>query len=204
MVAEGKYEQALWDQGYKYVACVDEVGCGSLAGDVYVGAVVFPVNFDFNIIRGMDDSKKKTEVQRNNLYELIKKHALTYAVCTASVDEIDVYNIYWAKFMAAERAIKALDVKPDFVYMDGNAVIPGLNIEQKAIIKGDSKVFSIAAASILAKVERDRYIVELSKQVHSDYDWANNKAYYNQNHIKALKKYGKTKWHRSKYVEKFL
>lgn len=204
MVADSSEERQLISKGYSYIAGVDETGVGSLAGEVYMAAVVFAPGFDFSILKGVNDSKQMTEAKRDSLYELIKKHALAYSVATASVEEINVHNIYWAKFIAARRALDQLSIKPDFVLMDGNAEIPDIDIPQKAIVKGDSKSISIAAASILAKVERDRYIVKLASQVHEDYGWADNKAYYTPNHIKALQKHGKTQWHRDKYVSKFI
>lgn len=204
MVANANEEKQLVSEGYNYIAGVDETGMGSLAGDVYVAAVVFPADFDFSLLKGVDDSKKKSEAQRKALSDLIKKHALTYAVATASVEEIDTHNIYWARFIAARRALDALSVRPDYVLIDGNATIPEVEMQQKAIVKGDGISISIAAASILAKVERDEYIVSLANKVHDDYGWEGNKAYYTPNHIKALQKHGKTKWHRHKFVKKFL
>ncbi len=178
---------------------------GSLAGDVYVAAVIFPIEINYKqLLPGLNDSKTKTEEQREKLYELIKKHSLAYAIATASVEEINKLNIYWARFLAARRALDKLSIKPDYVIMDGNKIIPEISTDQHAIVKGDQKSISIAAASILAKVERDRYIAELSKSVHNDFDWENNKAYYCPTHIQALQKHGKTLWHRDKFIEKFI
>ena len=205
MVANDTEEQALALKGYKYIAGIDETGMGSLAGDVYVAAVILPVGIDFKkLLPGLNDSKTKTEEQREKLYPLIKQHALAWAVATASIKEIADLNIYWARFLAARRALDKLQVQADYVIMDGNKVVPEIDTPQHAIVKGDLKSISIAAASILAKVDRDNYIKELAKQVHSDFEWANNKAYYCQAHIQALKNHGKTEWHRDKFIEKFV
>lgn len=203
-MANDKFEKELWSAGNKYIAACDETGMGSLAGDVYVAMVVFPQDFDFTLIKGTNDSKQLTPEKRESLYDKIKQYALSYAIETASVAEIDEHNIYWARFIAARRALEKLTVKPDFILIDGNAEIPEITIPQKAIVKGDAKSLSIAAASILAKVERDRYIVELSDKVHEDYGWKSNKAYYTATHVQAIKKHGKTQYHREKYVSKFI
>ncbi len=205
MVANADEENKLLGSGYKLVAGVDETGMGSLAGDVYVAAVIFPANIDYKkLLPGLNDSKQKTEEQREKLYILIKKYAMAWAVATASVEEVNELNVYWARFLAARRALNKLSIKPDYVIMDGNKVIPEITIPQHAIVKGDQKSISIAAASILAKVDRDHYIIDLAKQVHADFMWESNKAYYCQNHIQALKKHGRTEWHRDKFIEKFV
>lgn len=203
-MADDRYEKELWSGGYKYICGCDETGMGSMAGDVYVAAVVFSPGIDFGkLLPSLNDSKKISESMRNKLYTLIKEHALTYATGIATVQEIDEHNIYWARFIAARRAINALSVRPDYILMDGNAKIPEIDIPQTAIVKGDTKSLSIAAASVIAKVERDRYIIELADRVHDDYGWKSNKSYYSQNHIAALKKHGKTRWHRERFLRKF-
>ncbi len=205
MAANTEHEEKLWDKGYKYVAGCDETGMGSLAGNVYVAVVIFPVGIDYKkLLPGINDSKKLSAEARERLYPLIKKYAIDYSVQTASIEEIAVHNIYWARFIAARRALNDLIFEADYVLMDGNAKIPEINIPQDALVKGDTRSVSIAAASILAKVERDKYIEELSVRVHEDYGWITNKAYYSQKHIDAIKKYGKTKWHRYKFIQKFL
>lgn len=205
MVANASEENRLVEQGNKYICGVDESGCGTFVGDVYVAAVVFPIGIDYKVLMpGLNDSKKKKAEQRNILYKQIKEHSLCYAVATASVKEIDELNIYWARFLAARRAISYLPIVPDYVIMDGNKEIPDIDINQHAIVKGDSKSISIAAASILAKVDRDAYMDDLAKKVHSDYALENNRGYYCKETISALQKHGKTKWHREKYVAKYL
>lgn len=205
MAANDNYEKDIIGKGYNFIAGVDETGMGSLIADVYVSAVIFPNGIDYKkLLPGLNDSKQKTEEQRNELYILIKEHALAWSVATASVEEINKLNIYWARFLAARRALEKLSIKPDYVLMDGNKIIPEIDTAQQAIVKGDQKSISIAAASILAKVDRDSYIKELSKKVDAEFDWAANKGYYCEKHIKALQKHGKTEWHRDKFVEKFI
>lgn len=205
MAPNANYENELIQKGYKFIAGVDEVGCGSLMGQVVMACVIFPVNIDYKtLLPGLNDSKQMNAEKRDKLYPIIKQHALCWSAAEASVEEIDQLNIYWAKFLAARRALAKLNIKPDYILMDGNKVIPEVEIPQTAIVKGDGKSISIAAASVLAKVDRDRYIVELAKEVNPEYGWAENKGYYTEQHIGALKKYGKTVYHRAKYVEKFI
>lgn len=204
MTAGRKEEGNLIEQGYKYICGVDEVGTGCSAGDVYAAAVIFPDDIDISLLPGLDDSKKKTQRQRERLYELIKQHAFSYSVATASVEEIAEMNIYWAKFLAMRRAIEGLTVVPEYVLVDGDKQVPEITIEQKALVKGDGKSISIAAASILAKVDRDNYMRVLAKRVHPDYGWESNKSYFCKQTIDAIKKHGATKWHRMKFIEKYL
>ena len=204
-MADASEENGLSIMGYRLIAGVDESGMGCFAGDVYVGAVIFPLGIDHKaLMPGLNDSKQKTPAQRDVLYKQVKQYALAYATATASVEEIDKLNIYWARFLAARRALEKLTIKPDYIIIDGNKEIPEIYTPQHAIIKGDAKSVSIAAASILAKVERDIHIDELAKLVHQDYDWISNKSYYSKEQVSAIKKHGKTKWHRKKYVEKYL
>jgi ribonuclease HII len=204
MTANDSEEAKLIQEGFKYVAGVDESGMGSMAGDLYVAAVIFPPGIDFKLLLpGLNDSKQKKPEQRKRLYDLIKKYALTYSVQIATVSEVNEHNVYWARFIAARRALDDLQIKPSYVLMDGNADIPGIDIPQAALVKGDSKSISIAAASILAKVERDEYMEKLAAKVHEDYGWISNKAYYSKKHIDALKKHGKTEWHRDRFLRKF-
>lgn len=205
MTINTQFEEDLYGKGHKHVAGVDESGMGCFAGDVYVGIVILPQGIDHkNLLPGLDDSKKLTLEQREELYGLIKQHALDYHVATASVEEIDKLNIYWARFLAANRALEKINIKPDYILIDGNREIPDIEIPQTAVVKGDGKSISIAAASILAKVERDRHIDKLASKVHADYNWISNKSYYSKGHVEAIKKHGKTKYHREKYVRKYL
>lgn len=205
MVANASEENGLAVLGYNNIAGVDESGMGCFAGDVYVAAVIFPQDIDFKkLLPGLNDSKTKKPEQREALYKQIKEHALAYSVAIASVEEIDRLNIYWARFLAARRALDSLQIKPDYVIMDGNKEIPEIYIPQHAIVKGDQKSISIAAASILAKTDRDAYMDRIAKLVHPDHDWANNRSYYSKQTVDAIKKHGKNKWHRQKYVAKYL
>lgn len=235
MIANNEEENGLNALGYKLIAGADESGCGSFAGDVYVGLVIFPENIDYKkLMPGLNDSKQKTPQQRNILYGQIHKNALAYTTATASVEEIDRLNIYWARFLAVIRALSKIKIYPDYIIIDGNKTIPmqaelfakiqknyhddstkmqllldevkqvKYSWSQHAIVKGDAKSISIAAASILAKVERDAHIDALAELVHKDYGWRENKSYYSVKQVEAIKKYGKTEWHRKKYVEKYL
>jgi len=204
-MVDASVENKLIAEGYSNVVGVDEAGMSSLAGSVYVGAAVFAPGFDYlNLLPGLDDSKKKSPKQREVLYDLIKTYALASATACATIEEIEEHNIYWARFIAARRAIKNLGVDPGYVLMDGNAIVPEITIPQTAIIKGDTKSISIAAASILAKVERDRYMCGLSVDVSDDFKWTSNNGYGTKAHIEALKKHGKTKYHRPRFVNKYL
>jgi ribonuclease HII len=234
MVANNEEEKKLCSQGYNLICGIDESGMGSFSGDVYVGLVVFAPDIEYkNLMPGLNDSKQKTPKQRDVLYEQIHKYALDYMTATASIEEIDRLNIYWARFLAVIRALNAMRTKPDYILIDGNKVIPSLeamsskiisgykdspekmqlllneikkttySFQQHAIVKGDSKSISIAAASILAKVERDKHIDALAELVHEDYEWKKNKSYYSPEHVIAIKKHGKTQWHRQKYVSKY-
>lgn len=198
-------EERLRSKDYLRVAGIDESGVGCFAGDVYAAAVILPHDFDYRThLPGLNDSKKISADRRNVLYNKIKDWALAWGVGTASVEEIDDINIYWAKMLAMRRAIRALKIEPDYVIVDGNKEIPKIEIPQHAIVKGDQKSISIAAASVLAKVDRDRHIEKLSSLVHPDFDWDNNKSYYSAKHVRAIKRHGKTIWHREKYVRKYL
>lgn len=205
MVANDSEEKKLIEKGFKNIVGVDESGMGAFAGDVYVAAVIFPPGIDYKtLMKGLNDSKTKTPEQRDELYAKITKYALAYSVATASVEEINRLNIYWARFLAANRALEKLGVKPDYILMDGNKEIPNTDIPQTAIVKGDAKSISIAAASILAKVERDKHIDALAKLVHKDYGWISNKSYYCSKQVQAIKKHGKTAYHRDRFVDKYL
>ncbi|KKM22495.1 hypothetical protein LCGC14_1624820 [marine sediment metagenome] len=205
MTVSDKEENKLLQQGYRLICGADESGCGCFAGDVYAAAVIFPPNIDYKILLpGINDSKKLSDENRKKLYPLIKKYARAYAVATASVEEIDRLNIYWAKFLAVRRAIDGLQIQPDYVIMDGNKEIPEIHIPQQAIVKGDQKSISIAAASILAKTDRDAYMDRIAKLVHPDHGWESNRSYYSKQTVDAIKKHGKNKWHRQKYVAKYL
>ncbi len=193
------YEKAANCDGYKVVCGVDEAGRGPLAGPVFAAAVVLPSNV---MIEGLNDSKKLSEKKRELLYDEIKAKALAHCIAFAFEKEIDELNILRATFLAMRRAIDGLAVKPDFALIDGNR-LPELNIPAKAIIKGDSLSASIAAASILAKVERDRLMKKLSEK-YPEYSFEKHKGYGTKLHVDLLKKYGPSEIHRRSFLKKIL
>ena len=177
------------------VAGVDEAGRGPLAGPVFAAAVMLD---DLLPIKGLADSKKLTPKKREHLYELIKAQALCFCVATASVEEIDQLNILQATLLAMQRAVKGLRLKPSKVLVDGNR-LPVLDIRAEAIVKGDSTVPSISAASILAKVERDRWCVEVDAQF-PNYGFLTHKGYGTQVHLRALQEHGPCVLHRRSFA----
>ncbi len=191
-------EQALYVQGYTAVCGVDEAGRGPLCGPVVAGACILPPDFDCT---GLDDSKKLSEKKREALYETITQNAVAWAVGMASPAEIDEINILNASMLAMRRAIEGLCVTADFALVDGN-VVRNLPVPAKAVIKGDAKVASIAAASILAKVTRDRLLVELDRQ-YPEYGLAKHKGYPTKEHREAVKTFGVAPIYRKTFL-KFL
>jgi ribonuclease HII len=178
---------------YKIIAGVDEAGRGPWAGPVYSAAVILDHN---NIPEEINDSKKLSEKKRNIIYlEIISNHI--YGVGIAEVDEIDKLNILGATLLSMERAVNNLSINPDFVLIDGNHK-PKIEIDSESIIKGDSKSLSIAAASIIAKVERDKFMRQLDAQ-YPAYNWKKNKGYGTKDHQNALKMHGVTKYHRKSF-----
>ena len=177
------------------VAGVDEAGRGPLAGPVFAAAVMLD---DLLPIKGLADSKKLTPKKREHLYEIIKAQALCFCVATASVEEIDQLNILQATLLAMQRAVKGLRLKPSKVLVDGNR-LPVLDIRAEAIVKGDSTVPSISAASILAKVERDRWCVEVDAQF-PNYGFLTHKGYGTQMHLRALQEHGPCVLHRRSFA----
>ncbi len=177
------------------IAGVDEAGRGPLMGPVFAGAVIVDSE---NIIPGINDSKKLSESKRESLYEAITKH-YDYAIGTADVAEIDSLNILEATKLACIRAVDALKKKADIILVDGNMKF--LDPKWKSIIKGDSLSLSIAAASIIAKVSRDRFVTNLSKDF-PEYEWQQNKGYGTKKHIEAIKHFGLTIHHRKSFVTK--
>jgi ribonuclease HII len=177
------------------VAGVDEAGRGPLAGPVFAAAVILD---DLSPISGLADSKKLSSKKRDLLYDIIKAQALCFCVATASVQEIDEMNILQATLLAMQRAVKGLRLKPRKVLVDGNR-LPVLDIHSEAIVQGDSKVASISAASILAKVERDRWCVEIDSQ-YPLYGFAIHKGYGTSIHLNALKQHGPCVLHRRSFA----
>lgn len=193
------YENEAFKDGYSTVCGVDEAGRGPLAGPVYAAAVILPQNL---MIDGINDSKKLSEKKRELLYDEIIKNARAFSIASASETEIDDINILNATFLAMKRAIEGLNLKPDLALIDGNRA-PKLDIPTKTIIKGDSLSASIAAASILAKVTRDRLMVKLSNE-YPQYGFEKHKGYGTKLHVEALKKYGPSIIHRKSFLNKIL
>lgn len=182
-----------WD-GPSLLAGVDEAGRGPLAGPVFAAAVILD---DSNPIEGLADSKKLSVLKREKLYSLIKANALCTSVAMSTVEEIDQMNILNASLLAMQRAVAGLRLKPGKVLVDGNR-LPKLDILADAIVKGDSKVACISAASILAKVERDKWCAEIDSQ-YPEYGFAKHKGYGTDAHLAALSKFGPTLLHRRSF-----
>jgi ribonuclease HII len=185
--------------GINYLAGVDEAGRGPLAGPVVSAAVIF---HNGTFIDGINDSKKVSEKERYRLAKIIKKEALCYAYGIIDQFLIDKLNILRATIKSMEGAVENLPVQPELILIDGNKTFIS-NTPIKAIVKGDSKSFCIAAASILAKVKRDE-IMEDAALLYPQYSWQNNKGYATKQHINAIRKYGYTKLHRKSFLKKIL
>lgn len=183
----------------EYICGIDEVGRGPLAGPVVAGAVILPKGCRILYI---NDSKQLSEKKREELYQVIQEKALAYAVGYATPERIDEINILQATYEAMRDAIDKLTPKPDILLNDA-VTIPGVSIRQVPIIKGDAKSISIGAASILAKVTRDRLMTEYDK-VFPQYGFAGNKGYGSAAHIQALKKYGASPIHRKSFIKNFI
>ena len=194
------HERRLWDSGRSLIAGVDEVGRGPLAGPVVAAAVILPHDFD---VLGIDDSKKLSPKKREELYEVIKEKALAWSIGWVGPERIDEINILEATKEAMTLAVQGLTLTPDHVLIDGNFTVRALALPQTAIVKGDANSTSIAAASILAKVTRDRYMVEMDG-VYPGYAFASNKGYGTAAHYDGLKKLGPTPIHRRTFIEDYL
>ncbi len=190
MVDLYKYEKELYDKGCKYIGGVDEVGRGPLIGSVVAACVILP--FDF-ALEGLTDSKKLSEKKRNEFYKVIWEKAIAIGIGIVDEKVIDEVNIYEATKIAMKKAICDTNIKPDHVLID--AMPLDIDVPTTSIIKGDAKSISIAAASVIAKVTRDRMMYELDK-IYPMYGLASNKGYGTKKHIEAIKKYGITKYHR--------
>ncbi len=189
-----EFENELYENGIKYIAGIDEVGRGPLVGPVVTAAVILPRDFYDERI---NDSKKLSEKKRELLYDVIMENAVSVGIGISSEDVIDEINILEATKKAMIEAVNNLSVKPEHLLID--AVKLNIDIPQTSIIKGDAKSESIAAASIVAKVTRDRMMVELDKE-HPEYDFKHNKGYGTKKHIEAIEKYGILKEHRKTFA----
>ncbi len=187
-----EYESRLWASGYKYVAGVDEAGRGPLAGPVYAAAVIFA---EGTVIEGINDSKKLTEKKREQLFDVIIEKALAYKIVSVDEKEIDRINILNASLKAFSLAVDGLSTKAEYVLFDGNRAPKDMTIPFETVVKGDAKVQAIAAASILAKVARDRYITEMDK-VYPQYGFAGHKGYPTKEHKEAVALHGPSPIHR--------
>ncbi len=189
-------EKEISERGFEFICGVDEAGRGPLAGPVCAAAVILRNGTE---IEGLNDSKKLSEKKREQLFEVVKEKAVAYSVAFASVEEIEELNILGATFLAMKRAVEGLTVKADFAIIDGNR-LPNLDIQSQFVIKGDAKSMSIAAASILAKVTRDRLLLEYDKQ-YPEYKFAAHKGYGTKAHYEAIRKYGITPIHRRSFLK---
>lgn len=193
------FEQAARDSGFKHICGVDEAGRGPLAGPVCAAAVILPENCE---IEGLNDSKKLSEKKREALYDVIIEKALDYYIAFGSLEEIEEYNILNATYFAMNRAINGLKAV-DFALIDGNRVPTDIKVNCATVVKGDAKSMSIAAASILAKVTRDRLLLEYDKK-YPLYEFAKHKGYGTKLHTDLIKKYGTCEIHRLSFLKNIL
>ena len=194
-----EYEIAAQREGFKVVCGVDEAGRGPLCGPVCAAAVVLPTGFE---IEGINDSKKLTEKKREKLFDVITENAVAYSIVMVDAKTIDEINILQATFKAMRTAVETLSVKADIALIDGNGK-PGLSIEERPIIKGDAKSVSIAAASILAKVSRDRYMLKMDEE-YPQYMFAKHKGYGTKLHYEKIAEHGICPEHRKTFLKKIL
>lgn len=192
-------ENEYREKGFNIICGVDEAGRGPLAGPVYAAAVILPSDC---VIEGLNDSKKLTEKKREALFDEIKEKALAYGIASADEKEIDEINILNATFLAMKRAIASLSVKPDLALIDGNQK-PHTDIEEVTVIKGDAKSMSIAAASVLAKVSRDRFMLEMAEK-YPQYEFERHKGYGTKLHYEKIAQYGVCDIHRRTFLKKIL
>lgn len=194
-----EYDQAVRDSaGIRLLCGVDEAGRGPLAGPVYAAAVVFDPD---HIPEGLDDSKKLSEKKREQLYDRIVDAAASWCVASASVEEIEEVNILQATYRAMQRAVAGLLVPPELVLVDGNRLPPGLTAAARTLVKGDALSASVAAASILAKVSRDRLMAELDR-TYPEYAFAKHKGYGTALHMERIRTYGPSPVHRPSFLKK--
>ena len=191
-------EQRYYDRGIVLLCGVDEAGRGPLAGPVCAAAVILPANVD---IPGLNDSKKLSDKRRRELFPLIKEKAIAYGIAFADHNEIDEINILQATYLAMERAIAELSVKPEAAIIDGNRA-KDFGIPVETVVHGDSRSASIAAASILAKVTRDDYMLQMAEK-HPGYGFEIHKGYGTKAHYEALEKLGASPIHRATFLKKF-
>ena len=193
-------EKNFHEKGIKYIAGIDEAGRGPLAGPVVVASVIMPED---SMIEGVNDSKKVSEKKREKLYDLILEEAVSYGIGIIYQDEIDKINILQATKKGLTEAVEQMNIKPDLIMVDALTGIDTLGIPYHSIIKGDAKCYSISAASIIAKVTRDRIMREWDK-VYPEYGFASHKGYGTAKHISALKECGPCSLHRRSFIKHFV
>ncbi len=190
-------ENEIYDSGVELICGVDEAGRGPLAGPVCAAAVILPRGFE---IPGLNDSKKLTEKKRDALYDVIIENAVSYGIAFATVEEIEEINILNAAMLAMNRAIAKLDPQPQLALIDGNRN-SAIEINSQCVVKGDAKCADIAAASILAKVTRDRYMLEMAEK-YPEYHFEQHKGYGTKLHYAALREFGPSEIHRPSFLRK--
>lgn len=190
-------ENSIYDEGFRLLCGVDEAGRGPLAGPVCAAAVILPRNYT---IEGLNDSKKLTEAKREKLFDVIKENALSYGIAFASVAEIEELNILNATYLAMNRAIARLSPAPELALIDGNRNA-GISCPSRCIVKGDASCADIAAASVLAKVTRDRVMLELAEK-YPEYHFEQHKGYGTKLHYEALREFGPSPVHRKSFLKK--
>ena len=193
------YEIEAHENGYNVVCGVDEAGRGPLAGPVFAAAVILPENYSHEIL---NDSKKLSEKKRDLVYDDIVRDAICWSVGIADEKEIDEINILNATFLAMKRAVDGLKIKPDLAYIDGNQY-PKTGVKEITIVKGDSKCMSVAAASIIAKVSRDRFMLEIAEK-YPEYQFSKHKGYGTKLHYEMIEQYGVSPVHRRTFLKKIL
>lgn len=193
------YEKQAHDEGFNIVCGVDEAGRGPLAGPVFAAAVILPENYSHEIL---NDSKKLSEKKRDLVYEDIIRDAVCWSVGVATEKEIDDINILNATFLAMKRAVDGLSVRPDLAYIDGNRE-PKTGVKEITIIKGDGKCMSVAAASIIAKVSRDRFMLQLDKK-YPQYQFSKHKGYGTKLHYQMIEQYGVSDVHRKTFLKNIM
>lgn len=193
-----EYENKLMADGFRFVCGVDEAGRGPLAGPVCAAAVILPSDC---IIEGLNDSKKLTEKKREMLFDIIIEKAISYSIAFASVEEIEEINILNATFLAMNRAINGLKSACDYAIIDGNSVPKGIQVPCTTVVKGDGKSNSIAAASVLAKVTRDRLMLQYDEK-YPQYEFSKHKGYGTKLHVDKILEHGPSEIHRLSFLKK--
>lgn len=193
-------DEKIYNTGAKYICGIDEAGRGPFAGPVVVASVILPRD---SMIEGVNDSKKVSEKKREKVYEEIIKEAISYSVGIVDETKIDEINILQATKMGLTNSVKGLKVKPDVILVDALTKIDTCGIPYKSIIKGDALSYSIAAASIIAKVTRDKIMVKYN-EIYPEYDFAKNKGYGTASHIAAIKEYGLCPIHRRSFTKNYI